>query len=1483
MQPSSSSAVPRSPSVHFSDNVDRRNSAAKKGRVDSTIVELATLSEQRSLSPSKNRRDSSRIPRTVKAAEAALPNYYDWLQKRATRYPAWRKTKALYQRGRKFVLRINDIPPTKDGRHIRLELPRLQALTDERTSKPYVSNTILSCRYNLWNFLPRQLVAQFSKVANFYFLVVSIFQMIPGLSTTGTYTTIVPVIIFVTISMFKEGYDDYRRYRLDKVENNRQVSVLDATKATPEGMPKDRDYSGSPVRSPVDTDESDWIETKWHCLQVGDVVRLKRDDPVPADLVLLTSTGANQVASIETMALDGETNLKAKTVPHCLAKRYTTPNDIRGCQAEFVVEDPNINLYKLDGSIMFEGQRTALSNNEIIYRGSVLRNTTVAYGMVIYTGEECKIRMNANSSIRIKAPSIQAKVNKIVVIIVIFVIALAIFNTVAYQVWRAQVESDSWYLINSMVPFFPILISFVIMFNTLIPLSLYVSQEIIKVAQMVLLNDIDMYDEKSDTPFEARTSTINEELGQISYIFSDKTGTLTNNEMRFRKMSVAGLAWLHDTDLVWHDAEKTSKPTGRKSKGKRPMGKLSISSPTVESHNPLDEFPVASAPRPSISQWHSSALPDRAQSDLSTTLMVRYLQWRPHTTFAKRARLFLLSMALCHTCLPETRDDGEIEFQASSPDELAILKAAQELDYLVIDKDAKTLSLKTFPSGRDAESVIEKYEIVDVIEFSSKRKRMSVIVRFPDGRMCLFCKGADSVLMERLRLARIATAEHDELERKDNMRKSMEAQEVIRRRSEHRDRTSMSRSSFQQKRMAHGRRSLGGLLPSNTAKSPQDIRNDLDGWLHEHEHDVFVPSSAVEVPIPKTPRPSLGMSFTSYDRTMAARYSLDAGPAQIDQDFVAAVERELVTSDSAIVERCFQHINDFATDGLRTLVYGHRFLTEEEYVGWQKEYTDASTATRNRQAMVERTAELIECNLELGGAIAIEDKLQHGVPETIDKLRRANIKMWMLTGDKRETAINIGHTCRLIKDYSSTFILDHALGRIEQRIAEAALEVQGGNEAHSVIIVDGQTLTIIEEETTTRKLFLDLAIAADSVICCRASPSQKAHLVRAVRRRVKGAVTLAIGDGANDIAMIQEAHVGIGITGKEGLQAARSSDYSIAQFRFLTKLLLVHGRWNYVRISKYTVTTFWKEMVFYMVQALYQRFAGYTGTSLYENWSLSMFNTLFTSLCVIVIGIFEQDLKAATLLAVPELYNYGQKCRGFNFKVFLWWIFMAVCEAVIIFHVAYALYGDAIINDSDLFALGNLAFTACIILININIQLIEMHYKSILTAGAVIITIGGWFLWNIVLSASYKDTLYRVKDSFFTGFGNDLLWWAVLGLCLVCTLFFEMCVRSLTASYFPSDVDTFQRLETDASIRRRFEEASVMELQQGWKARTETLSTRKSRKMQQAADEAARREEEVREILDRPRVMNAAGHTPARPSMTGQAKTSSTVNEREVD
>ena len=421
----------------------------------------------------------------------------------------------------------------------------------------------------------------------------------------------------------------------------------------------------------------------------------------------------------------------------------------------------------------------------------------------------------------------------------------------------------------------------------------------------------------------------------------------------------------------------------------------------------------------------------------------------------------------------------------------------------------------------------------------------------------------------------------------------------------------------------------------------------------------------------------------------------------LDEYFDDLVDDAIALDDEAIFERCFQHIDDFASEGLRTLLFGYKYLDEQEYAGWKKIYVDATTSLVDRQNKIEAAGEMIEQNFDLAGATAIEDRLQKGVPETIDKLRRANIKIWMLTGDKRETAINIAHSARICRSYSNVVILDQKTGEVEQRMATTLLDLGTGAIAHSVIVVDGQTLSDIDANKSLSLLFFDLVVQADSVICCRASPSQKASLVKKIRTKVNKSITLAIGDGANDIAMIQEAHVGIGISGKEGLQAARISDYSIAQFRFLQRLLLVHGRWNYVRTGRYILGTFWKELLFYIVQALYQRWNGYTGSSLYESWSLTVFNTLFTSLAVIFLGIFERDLNASTLLAVPELYLKGQRNEAFNIKNYLGWMFMASSSSILIYFLMFGLYGEAIFTkDDSVLALGQMCFTVAVVFIN---------------------------------------------------------------------------------------------------------------------------------------------------------------------------------------
>ncbi|KAF4454999.1 hypothetical protein F53441_2560 [Fusarium austroafricanum] len=1353
------------------------------------------------------------------------------------------------------ILRRKHIVASTDGRHVPLELEHETPLIDTRRGLAYVSNSIRTSRYTVWDFIPKQLFFQFSRVGNFYFLCVGVPQMIPGLSTTGSYTTILPLLFFVMLTIVKEGYDDYRRYRLDKIENAGFATVLGREdKYTGKIKPVTKRRKWNPFLTnstaephPAPNEEFNglrWVPVRWSEIKVGDIIRLCRDEPIPADLILLHSDGENKLAYIETMALDGETNLKSKQVTHAL-EGCDTIEGISKCKAEFVVENPNPDLYNFDGRVTVNGKTVPLTSSEVIYRGSVVRNTNAAIGLVINTGEDCKIRMNANKHPKAKKPALERVVNKIVVTLATYVVVLSVGVSMGYVNWQKSTERHSWYLEQAKVPFYQIIIAFIIMFNNIVPLSLYISLEIVKIGQLLMLNsDLEMYDEETDTPARCNTNTILENLGQVGYVFSDKTGTLTDNVMKFRKISVAGTVWLHEMDLEPKvdevealkliEESEPSEPSVYKTEpvtvvireeqaeaSNEPSTPLALASPSRAS---ISRRPSMAPSRPSIapsrnsfgsrrssSQWRSTGRPDHIQPDVTTNDLIEYLRLRPNSGFAKKAKQYMLAVALCHTCLPEHKENGELEFQAASPDELALVRAAQELGYLVINRTTQTITLRiTQPDGHEEEL---KYEVLDVIEFTSARKKMSIVVRFPDGRMSVICKGADSAILPRLKMSQIAKQKATEV------RKSADMEREMHRRSEQQE----PRNSFGGRPSLTIRRNPGVSRDRSTSRRPNVDRSKSFefGRLSRRSED----------------KPRLSIATRGVQSIDLPRGQYLNTPVHYQHpipEYLAFLEDPTLLDDAETFTKCFKHLDDFATEGLRTLLFAQKFITEQEYQAWKKVWNDATTSLNNRQQLIEEAGDMIEQSFDLVGATAIEDKLQKGVPETIERLRKANIKIWMLTGDKRETAINIALSARICRPGSDLYILDVSKGGLDSQLVALQEDLSAGS-VHSVVVIDGQTLAAVEKSPELSATFFKVMLQVDSVICCRASPAQKALLVSTVRSRLKKyrgknrrGLTLAIGDGANDLAMISASHVGIGISGKEGLQAARVADYAIAQFRFLQRMLLVHGRWNYVRTAKFILYTFWKEMFFYLPTAQYQRYTGYSGTSLYEATSLTVFNTLFTSLCVICMGIWEQDLSAETLLAVPELYVYGQRNQGLNIWKFGRWMLLGAIEGVICWYGVWAGHGwiTPAARDQGLYALGTLTFSVGVLWINWKLFIFETHYKSAIVMASFFITTVGWFAWLSFLDAAYAPSPsgpYAIRDSFTTLFGDDAVWWATLFIVLGLIGLFEIVLKVVKRFLLLAglwdwppwgksrhgenieewDVELWQELEQDPALRER--------------------------------------------------------------------------------
>ncbi|CAG8614089.1 35811_t:CDS:2, partial [Racocetra persica] len=690
-----------------------------------------------------------------------------------------------------------------------------------------------------------------------------------------------------------------------------------------------------------------------------------------------------------------------------------------------------------------------------------------------------------------------------------------------------------------------------------------------------------------------------------------------------------------------------------------------------------------------------------SQSIMSTLDLLTLIHYLPNTPFEQRAKFFLLAMSLCHTCVPEVdKETGDIIYQASSPDEFAIANTAKDLGYTITDRSRGKVSLRIndlMPNIPDENIVLNQdFQILNILEFSSKRKRMSVICRLPDGRICLFCKGADSVILDRLRVA--------------------------------------------------------------NEKDAIDQKVDIDS----------------------------GNNDNHMENNDSKTYEFD---------------------DNWICQQTIRHLHEFAIEGLRTLLYAHRYIEEEEYIPWNKQFQEASNLLRNKREKLEEISELIERDLELTGATAIEDKLQRGVPETIKKLRLAGIKVWMLTGDKRETAINIGHSCSIVKDHSMIINIEKNTDLI------TIANILKDKTAHMVIVIDGDALMKIEQDIVIMESFLDLSIKCDAVICCRASPSQKALLVRSIREKLKNSVvTLAIGDGANDIAMIQEAHVGIGITGREGLQAARSSDYSISQFRFLQNLLFVHGRWSYVRVSKFALGTLYKCMCFYLTQGLFQLFTAFSGTSLYEQWSLASYNTLFTSLPVMVIGIFEKDLNYDTLIAIPSLYKIGQENKEFNIKIFFSWMIGAICHAItivfvpILFHGYFRDYEIRIGGSPQIFELGMIIYTCVVFIVTLHISYLQSHNWTGFSHVTSFLMIGGWFAFQIMYSYAYptnnNSTMYEIRGV-FQRVGNKVTFWSVVLLTVSFALIPHFILKILKNLIKTTVVEFYQEAEKDQKYLKK--------------------------------------------------------------------------------
>lgn len=723
---------------------------------------------------------------------------------------------------------------------------------------------------------------------------------------------------------------------------------------------------------------------------MGDILRVQSGENFPADLILISSSEPEGLCYIETSNLDGEVNLKIKqALPETAS--ILNPTDVSRLQGVIKSEQPNNRLYNYDGTLQLTGYGARrdfpLEPKQLLLRGAQLRNTLWIYGVVIFTGHETKLMLNSSKKPS-KVSNVARVTNRNILYLFWILVGMSFAGAIGGVLFIMYKGSTATYLpiheLSYGQEFGYGVLTYLILFSAFIPISLIVTMEVVKFALSYLIeSDLDLYYDKTDTPASARSSSLIEELGQVKFIFSDKTGTLTCNEMQFRQVSIGGLYYVDQVD-----------PDRKACQG---------------SDDPTQQYSF-----------------DQLQEHLKT-----------HTT-ANVINELLTLLAVCHTVIPEKQEGSdEIVYQASSPDEGALVKGAASLGYRFHTRRPNSVTCTI--NGHDQE-----FQILNICEFNSTRKRMSAIVRGPDHRIKLYCKGADTVILERL-----------------------------------------------------------------------------------------------------------------------------------------APENPFVEPTLAQLEEC-------ASEGLRTLCIAMREISEDEYVRWSRIQEAAATTLVNRQDELDKAAELIEKDLLLLGATAIEDRLQDGVPDTIHTLQEAGINVWVLTGDRQETAINIGYSCKLLNEDMSLIVCNEESHWDTKSFLERKLKdihdvtMRGEDIEPLALVIDGRALTFALEKDI-EKLFFDLSVLCKAVVCCRVSPLQKALVVKCVKKYDRS-ILLAIGDGANDVSMIQAAHVGVGISGVEGLQAARSADFAISQFRFLRKLLLVHGALAYQRSSKMIFYYFYKNVALYLTQ-----------------------------------------------------------------------------------------------------------------------------------------------------------------------------------------------------------------------------------------------------------------------------------------------------------
>ncbi|XP_028856986.1 probable phospholipid-transporting ATPase VA isoform X2 [Denticeps clupeoides] len=1255
-------------------------------------------------------------------------------------------------------------------RTVRANILYDRAKGEENPNRHYASNKIKTTKYTLLSFLPKNLFEQFHRFANVYFVFIALLNFVPVVNAFQPELALAPVVFILSVTAIKDLWEDYRRHRSDKEINHMDCLVYNRN-------------------------ERRYMEKYWKEVRVGDFIRLRCNEILPADVLLLSSSDPDGLCHIETATLDGETNLKQRQVVRSFID-LDCEFDPSKYNSVIECEKPNNDLNRFRGYIIHRsGRRDGLYKVNLLLRGCTIRNTEEAVGIVIYAGHETKAMLNNNGP-RYKRSRLERQMNVDVFWCVIILLVMCLFSATGHGLWMFQygdkrpvfdVLSPEGTGLSPVLSAIYLFLTMIIVFQVLIPISLFVSIEIVKICQVYFIHqDVDLYDEETDSHLQCRALNITEDLGQMQYIFSDKTGTLTDNKMVFRRCTVAGVEYSHDANAkrlamyqeVDSEEEECTSHGGtlprRESVGSHQSSKVVLRSHSTKSHRRTGSR--AEAKRASILSKHTAfsspmekdITPDPQLMDKVNegATQMEFMRFHSQPLSQLPSDLsdiidFFIALTICNTVVVSSpnqpRQKVRMRFELKSP-------------VKTIEDFIKRFTPSRLTSGSNSSSLSSL-----VTNRSSSNRGCSSILSSPSAESTL-----TKLNEERLQTGRGTSPgllEHAfspvPTTTVDGAKPWTLGEGELRYEAESPDEAALVYAARAYKC------SLVGRLPDQVTMELPHLGKLSFELLHTIGFDSTRKRMSVVVRHPLTDQ------ITVYTK----------GADSVVMDLIRPPTDDTKGKrQKKILYKTQHYLNLYAADGLRTLCIAKKVLSKEEYAGWLRRHLEAETAIHSREELLFESALRLETNLHLLGATGIEDRLQDGVPETIASLRKAGLQIWVLTGDKQETAINIAYACRLLEPEEElitlnaesqdacAMLLEESLRYIQAKFLCSSSAEQSATKTfqqqqqhftpfripspaattssstapflvHRLgLVIDGRTLAYALDKSLEDK-FLAVARSCRSVLCCRSTPLQKSMVVKLVRNKLK-VMTLAIGDGANDVSMIQVADVGVGISGQEGMQAVMASDFALPRFRYLQKLLLVHGHWCYSRLANMILYFFYK-------------------------------NALIT-------GTLDKDVSAETLQELPQLYMSGQNSE--EYKPYMFWMNMidAFYQSLICFFIPYFAYAD---SDVDLFTWGTPITTLALFTILLHLG-IETKTWTWMNWASIAFSVILFFAVALGYNASCP-TCYSPSNPYWTMqrlLGDPLFYL----LCLVTPLaavlpryFYRACQGSL----FPSPVQVGRQLD----------------------------------------------------------------------------------------